>query len=64
MGRTFRGDHEKTDGGNGNEIITTLNIHDAEVRGGEEICEVECEEVLEQVQSQYDGYQGDDNEEW
>lgn len=64
MGRTFRGDHDKTDGGNSNEIITTFNIHDGEVSGGEEICEVECEEVLEKVQSQYDGYQGDDNEEW
>lgn len=64
MGRTFRGTHEKTDGDNGNEIITTVNIHDGEDRGGEEFWEVECEEVLEQVQSQYDGYQGDDNEEW
>ena len=51
----MRDDHEKSDGGNGNEIITIVNIHNEEVRGGEELCEVECEEVVEKVQSQEDG---------
>lgn len=55
MGKRIRGEREKADDGSGNEIITTVNILDEEVRGGEEICEVECEEVLEKVQSQDDG---------